>query len=167
MNFKSIKNKAIILILACVLCTGTLLSCKDDNVGNENQVVEPNGENKNEEIIINENYADSALISFEGTVDEIYEDGSMLIYSPFFSINFDYKAIVEIDENTVFTDGFEPKVNQCIKYDVYSAVKKSEPLTVVASKLTLISEESTQRKEEEKRIDEIEKLAQQYKDSNK
>ncbi len=165
MNFKNIKNNAIILLLACVLCTGTLVSCGKPNT--DNQVVEPSGENKKEEIIINENYAESALISFEGTIDEIYEDGSMLIYSPFFSVNFNYKAIVEIDDNTVFTDNFEPKVNQCIKYDVYSAVKKSEPLTVVASTLTLISENSTQREDEEKRNAEIEKLAQEYLNSDK
>ena len=161
MNFKSIKNKAIILLLACVLTT-SMVSC-----GKTNNVIEPDGENKKEEIIINENYADSALISFEGTVDEIYEDGSMLIYSPFFSVNFNYKAIVEIDENTVFTDNFEPEVNQCIKYDVYSAVKKSEPLTVVAATLTLVDENSTQREDEQKRNEQIEKLAEQYLNSEK
>lgn len=164
MNFKKITNKALILILVSSLCACTFVSCnKKDN----NTVVQPDGENKKEEIIINENYADSALISFEGTIDEIYDDGSMLIYSPFFSVNFNYKAIVEIDENTVFTDDFEPKVNQLIKYDVYSAVKKSEPLTVVASTLTLVNETSNQREEEEKRNAEIEKLAEQYINSNK
>ena len=112
----------------------------------------PEGEEKEEEeIIINEDYANSELFAFEGTVDEIYEDGSILVYSPDFRVNFNYKLIVEFDENSVI-DGFKLANNQHIKFEVYSAVKKSKPLTMVASKLTLVKEVSTQREEEAERI---------------
>ena len=46
---------------------------------------------------------------------------------------------------------FEPKINQQVKFNVYSAVKNSEPLTVVASDMSLVKEISTQRAEEEAR----------------
>lgn len=152
-----------LLILAFSAC-----SCgKDEAPEGENDITQPGaddiismpeGENKEEEIIINNNYADSEPYYFTGTVDEIYDDGSILVYSPDFRVNFNYKVIVEFDENTV-VDNFELRENQHIDFEVYSAVKKSEPLTVVASKLTLLNEVSTQREEEAKRIAELEERA--------
>lgn len=157
-------RKALAIILALSAMTAGLASCNKtevdtpdtpdvgiiDNSGAKDEIELPENENKKEEIIINENYADSELFEFEGTIDEIYEDGSMLIYSPFFGVNFDYKVIVEADANTKALD-FEPKINQQVKFNVYSAVKKSEPLTVVASDMSLVKEVSTQRAEEEAR----------------
>ncbi len=134
------KNKIITAITAITLAASMLISC------GENEIKLP--ENENEEIIINENYASSNLMEFEGTVDEIYDDGSMLIYSPIFGMDFNYNVIVELDENTVI-DNFEVNENQLVNFSVYSAVKKSKPLTVVAAKLTLISNNSNQRAEEE------------------
>ena len=123
--------------------------------GAEDNISMPEGENKQHEIIINDNYADSELYDFTGTIDEIYDDGSILVYSPDFRVNFNYRVIVEFDENTVI-DNFELRENQHVKFEVYSEVKKSEPLTVVASKLTLLNEVSTQREEEAERIAQLE-----------
>ncbi len=168
-----IKSKIIkkhILVAALLLTLCAMWSCKKnpapDNAKtpNENQtdisadINFPEGENKKEKIDINENYAESELFDFEGTIDEIYDDGSILVYSPMFGVNFNYKAIVEFDQNTSAPD-FELAENQLVKFDVYSAVKKSEPLTLVASKLTLVSETSTQREEEEARLEEVRKNA--------
>ncbi|MBR3996596.1 MAG: hypothetical protein IKI97_15125 [Clostridia bacterium] len=125
---------------------------KNNSLDNNSSAIQQNkNDNLEEEIIINENYADSEIYTFTGTIDEFYEDGSILVYSPDFGIEFDYKVIVEFDENTV-VDNFELKENQHIKFDVYSLVKKGKPLTVVASKLTLLNEVSTQREDEAKRI---------------
>ncbi len=158
--------KILAILLASAMLCANLSGCgnKNENDG-DTGINLPENENKSEEIITNENYADSELIGFEGTIDEIYEDGSMLIYSPFFGVNYNYAAIVELDENTVI-DGFEVKKNQCILFDVYSAVKKSEPLTVVASKLSLVKEISTQREEEAARIEKVQKAAEEYKNGN-
>ncbi len=160
MNFK----KMAALAATLMLFASAMYSCTDkenDTTNNgtqpgaEENISMPEGENKNEEIIINENYADSELYDFIGTIDEIYDDGSILVYSPEFRIDFDYKVIVEFDENTV-TDNFEISENQLVKFEVYSSVKKSEPLTVVAAKLTLLNEVSTQREEEAERLAKIE-----------
>lgn len=113
----------------------------------DNKITMPEGEDKKEEIIVNENYADSESYTFTGTVDEIYDDGSILVFSPEFKVNFNYNVIVEFDENTVI-DNFTLKENQLVEFEVYSAVKKSEPLTAVAKKLTLLNEVSTQHEEE-------------------
>lgn len=159
MNIKKITA----LTAALLIFTTSLYSCGDkenDTTNNgtqpgaEENISLPEGENKTEEIIINENYADSELYDFIGTIDEIYDDGSILVYSPEFRIGFDYKVIVEFDENTV-TDNFEIAENQLVKFEVYSSVKKSEPLTVVAAKLTLLNEVSTQREEEAERLAKI------------
>lgn len=161
-------TKILALLAAAVLACTTMVSCNRTNAGQDNDkgnINLPENENKQEEIITNENYADSELISFEGTVDEIYEDGSMLIYSPFFGVNYKYAAIVELDKNSVI-DGFEVKKNNQIRFDVYSAVKKSEPLTVVASKLTLVKEVSTQREQEAARIEKVQQAAEAYKKGN-
>ena len=172
MNFRKITA----LTLAALIISASMYSCGDntakkpsengaevnaeDNSGAKENISLPAGEDKKEEIIINENYADSELYDFTGTVDEIYEDGSMLVYSPDFRVNFDYKVIVEKDANTV-VDGFTVAENQHIQFEVYSSVKKSEPLTVVAAKLTLLNEVSTQREEEAKRIEALESKAQE------
>lgn len=158
-------TKIFAFIAAAMLACTALAACNKTNDGSKEgsgNINLPENENKSEEIIINENYADSELISFEGTIDEIYADGSMLIYSPFFGVNYNYAAIVELDENSV-VDGFEVKKNQQISFDVYSAVKKSEPLTVVASKLTLVKEISTQREEEAARIEKVHQAAEKIK----
>lgn len=123
---------------------------EDINGASEN-ISMPEGQDKTEEVITNHDYADSELYDFTGTVDEIYEDGSILVYSPEFRVNFNYRVIVEFDENSVI-DGFELAENQHIKFEVYSEFKKSNPLTVVAAKLTLLNEVSTQREEEAERI---------------
>lgn len=171
MSFESLKRILICVIASSVMTFG-FYSCnnksdKDENNGTEqiesnestsgaDEIISmPEGEEKAEEIIINENYADSELFVFEGTVDEIYEDGSILVYSPDFRVNYNYKLIVEFDENSVI-DGFELSENQHIRFEVYSAVKKSKPLTMVASKLTLVNEVSTQREKEAERIAELE-----------
>ncbi len=104
--------------------------------------------NTEEEVIINENYAESELMEFEGTIEEIYDDGSMLVYSPIFRTNFDYNIIIELDENSIIDD-FEVRENQLVKFSIYSAVKKSNPLTAVAKSLTLISETSNQKAQEQ------------------
>ncbi len=161
-------TKIFALLLAASLTCTLFFSCNKNSEGsgdNNGGINLPENENKTEEIITNENYASSELISFEGTVDEIYEDGSMLIYSPFFGVNYNYAAIVELDENSVI-DGFEVKKNHQIRFDVYSAVKKSEPLTVVASKLSLVKEVSTQREEEAARIEKVQQAAEEYKNGN-
>ena len=160
-------SKILAFILASAMLCANLAGCgKQNETTGDTGINLPENENKAEEIITNENYADSELIDFEGTIDEIYEDGSMLIYSPFFGVNYNYAAIVEIDENTDMGD-FEIKKNQCIRFDVYSAVKKSEPLTVVASKLTLVKEVSTQREEEAARIEKVQQAAEKIKNSQK
>jgi len=102
----------------------------------------------------NENYAASEPYIFEGTIDEIYEDKSMLIYSPAFYPDFNYMVFVEFDENTV-VNGFEPKINQQVKFTIYEDVKKYPPLTVVAIQLDLVKEVSTQREEEKARLEEL------------
>lgn len=134
---------------------GTDISDTDTNSGANDAISMPEGEVKAEEIITNDNYADSELYNFTGTIDEIYDDGSILVYSPDFRVNFNYMVIVEFDENTV-VDSFELRENQHVEFSVYSSVKKSEPLTVVASKLTLLNEVSTQREEEAERIARLE-----------
>ena len=170
-TFNFIKRLLIFSLAVLILASG-LYSCKGNKNNNEKNpsvvqqdnndknnsldknpsaIQQDKNDNKEEEIIVNENYADSELYTFTGTVDEFYEDGSILVYSPDFGIEFNYKVIVEFDDNTV-VDNFELRENQHISFDVYSAVKKSKPLTVVASKLTLIKEVSTQREDEEKRI---------------
>lgn len=155
-------TKKYIPIIALLLTLCALCSCQknpssnitkppvDSQTDMPTDINFPEGENKKEKIDINENYAESELFDFEGTIDEIYDDGSILIYSPMFGVNFNYKAIIEFDQNTSVPD-FKLAENQLVKFDVYSAVKKSEPLTLVASKLTLISETSKQREEEEAR----------------
>lgn len=163
------KFRIISLFTAAVLMQSALISCTDSKnsdapaksgqSGAEEIITLPEGEDKTEEIIINENYSDSELYTFDGTVDEIYEDGSILVYSPEFRVDFNYMVIVEFDENTV-TDNFELAENQHIKFEVYSEVKKSEPLTVVAAKLTLLNQVSTQREEEAARIAALEKQVQ-------
>ncbi len=167
------KYKIISLVLASMMmislnaCTkteietpdnGTEISDTDTNSGAKDAISMPEGEVKAEEIVTNDNYADSELYYFTGTIDEIYEDGSILVYSPDFRVNFDYKVIVEFDENTV-VDNFELRENQHVKFEVYSSVKKSEPLTVVAAKLSLLNEVSTQREEEAERIARLEEKA--------
>lgn len=180
-NFGYINTKRILAaILALSTVTAGLASCNKtevetpdtpdtgvvENSGAKDEIELPENENKKEEIIINENYADSELFEFEGTIDEIYEDGSMLIYSPFFGVNFDYKVIVELDANTKECD-FEPKINQQIKFNVYSAVKKSEPLTVVASDMSLVKDVSTQRAEEEERKQKVQENLDKFLSSQK
>ena len=159
--------KLISLALSASVAALCLVSCLgDDNSSNPNDIKVPENENKKEEIIINDDYASSSLISFDGTIDEIYDDGSMLVYSPFFGVNFNYMVIVESDENTT-VDSFEPKINQCVRFDVYSAVKKSEPLTVVAKNLSLVKEISTQREEEEQSMREAEEALRSFLESQK
>lgn len=161
-------KRSLTLILASILVMTSLSSCfgkgnktddgsvnGDDTAANE-EIQLPENEDKKEEIIINENYADSELYVFEGTIDEIYDDGSMLVYSPSFGINFNYMVIVEKDASTK-APSFEPKVNQHIKFSVYSAVKKSEPLTVVAYDMELVKEVSTQKADEEARKADVKK----------
>ncbi len=161
MKFRKYATFAALLVLISASVCGcgkekTPTVSTDDNATNAQDIISmPEGENKEEEIITNDNYANSELYDFTGTIDEIYEDGSILVYSPDFRVNFDYRVIVEFDENTVI-DNFELRENQHVKFYVYSAVKKSEPLTVVASKLTLLNEVSTQREEEAARIARLE-----------
>ena len=162
-------SKRLLLSATAILIVALgFYSCKENKKSGNNSIdtnpptVQQNQNDKqDEDVIINENYADSELYTFTGTIDEFYDDGSILIYSPDFSIEFDYKVIVEFDENTVI-DNFKLKENQHIQFDVYSAVKKSKPLTVVASKLTLLNEVSTQREDEAKRIADLNEKAAKY-----
>ena len=96
-------KRILAIILALSAMTAGLASCNKsevdthdtpdvgvtDNSGAKDEIELPENENKKEEIIINDNYADSEVCDIEGIVDEIYEDGSMLVYSPFFGVNFD------------------------------------------------------------------------------
>ena len=163
-------NRIISFLMAALLAVCVTSCGKDDKKTSDGEsqnttsaaddkITMPEGEDKNQEIITNENYADSDLFVFTGTVDEIYEDGSILVYSPDFRANYNYTVKVEFDENSVIED-FRLKENQHIRFEVYSEVKKSEPLTVVASKLTLLNEVSTQREEEAERIARLEAQAQ-------
>jgi len=125
-----------------------------------NAASETVSEEEDYSVLTNESYADSEPYIFEGTIDEIYEDKSMLIYSPAFYPDFNYTVFVEFDENTV-VNGFEPKVNQQVKFTVYSEIKKYPPLTVVARQLDLVKEVSTQRQEEAERLAELERRIQE------
>ncbi len=129
---------------------GTVIEEQSPDASADETVKLPEDEDKSEAIEVNEDYAaDPERLEFEGTIDEIYEDGSMLIYSPFF-FQFDYKVIVETDENTDLGD-FVPKENQCVLFKIYSTVKRSEPLTVVAESMSLAAEVSDQREKEAER----------------
>ncbi|MBR5307711.1 MAG: hypothetical protein IKU43_02995 [Clostridia bacterium] len=171
--------KKLTLILAAILVTASFGGCTKNgttqpevssdiiestpenesvNDSAENEIVAPEEENKKEEAVSSENYADSELYDFTGTIDEIYEDGSILVFSPDFRV-LNYNVIVEFDENSVI-DGFELAKNQHIRLEVYSQAKNTDPLTVVAAKLTLISETSTQHEEEEQRIKELQEKAE-------
>ena len=147
------RTRTLSTILACLLLALALLaSCAKKNDDAQNtELALPEDENTKEESTVNESYANSDVIDFFGTVEEIYEDGSMLVYSPFF-MNYDYRAIVETDAETKTPD-FAAAEGQYIRFYVYSSVKKTEPLTIVASRLELVSETSTQKQDEEARIE--------------
>ena len=171
-EYNSLK-KILAVITAAVLLSSSFVSCKRQlqrnpekesndaheagKISNEasDNITIPETDDEEEEIKVNTDYASSELYDFTGTIEELYEDGSMLIYSPEFRVDFNYHVIVEFDENSVI-DSFTPAVNQHIKFEVYSVPKKTNPLTVVASKLTLLNEVSTQREEEAARIAKVE-----------
>lgn len=147
-NRKSVFTAVLCLFLALAL----FASCKKQNTDGQNtELALPEDENRQEEIAVNDDYANSEVIDFFGTIEEIYEDGSMLVYSPFF-MNYNYHAIVETDGSTQTPD-FTPREGQYIRFYVYSSVKKTEPLTIVASELSLQSETSTQKQDEEARLE--------------
>lgn len=170
MNGYTSKRKILSIIAAGMLVAFSFASCtknpgngdggKNDGESPSNNAADvidiPDNKDNEEEVVVNENYAESELYDFTGTVDEIYEDGSILVYSPDFGVNFNYMVIVEFDENSVI-DNFELAVNQHVAFEVYSLPKKANPLTVVAAKLTLLNEVSTQRQEEEAKRNELEK----------
>lgn len=147
------RMRSLPTILVCLLLALALFaSCaKKSGDAQNTELALPEDENKQEESAVNDAYAKSDVIDFFGTIEEIYEDGSMLVYSPFF-MNYDYRAIVETDADTETPD-FTAAEGQYIRFYVYSSVKKTEPLTIVASRLELVSETSTQKQDEEARLE--------------